>query len=269
MVTFPNCKINLGLHILEKRADGYHNIETVFFPLPFYDILEIVSSDKTDLKNTGIYAGKIENNLCLKAFHLLKKDFPELPEIKMHLHKTIPMGAGMGGGSADAVFALLLLNEKYNLKISQQKLFEYALLLGSDCPFFILNKPVFAKGRGEKMKEINLSLRGYKIIVINPGIHINTKEMFHKISPVEPEKSIYEIIQQPVETWKNELGNDFEKVVFIQHPEIKKIKDRLYDNNAVYASMTGTGSTIFGIFKSSDEINLSIETGYFFKWMSL
>jgi 4-diphosphocytidyl-2-C-methyl-D-erythritol kinase len=269
MVIFPNCKINLGLNILQKREDGYHDLETVFFPLPFFDVLEIISSDKTDLKNTGVYAGKIENNLCLKAFHLLKKDFPQLPEIKMHLHKTIPIGAGLGGGSADAVFTLLLLNEKYNLNISSKKLFEYSLLLGSDCPFFIFNKPVFATQRGEKMKEINLSLSGYKIILINPGLHINTKEMFQKISPIIPKKSIYEIIQQPVETWKNELVNDFEKIVFIQHPQIKKIKENLYDHNAVYASMTGTGSTVFGIFKSTDEINLSIEGKHFYKWMSL
>lgn len=269
MVTFPNCKINLGLNILQKREDGYHDLETVFFPVPFYDVLEVVSSDKTDLQNTGVYAGKIENNLCLKAFQLLKKDFPQLPEIKIHLHKSIPTGAGLGGGSADAAFTLSLLNEKYNLNISSQKLFEYALLLGSDCPFFILNKPVFATGRGEKMKEINLSLSGYKIIIINPDIHINTKETFQQLSPVTPERNINKIILQPIETWKNELVNDFEKIVFTQHPQIKKIKENLYDHNAMYASMTGTGSTVFGIFKSTDQIKLSIEDGYFYKWISL
>ncbi len=269
MVTFPNCKINLGLHILQKREDGYHNIETVFFPLPFFDILEIISYGKTDLKNSGISTGKIEDNLCLKAYYLLKKDFPELPQIQMHLHKTIPIGAGLGGGSADAAFTLLLLNEKFNLRISQQRLFKYALELGSDCPFFIINKPVFATGRGEKMKEVNVSIAGFKIIIINPGIHINTKEMFQKVSPVAGKKSIDAIISQPIETWKNELVNDFEEIVFLQHPEIKKIKKKLYDHKAIYASMTGTGSTVFGIFNSSDEINLPLEKGYFCKSMIL
>ncbi|HXR83461.1 MAG TPA: 4-(cytidine 5'-diphospho)-2-C-methyl-D-erythritol kinase [Hanamia sp.] len=269
MVTFPNCKINLGLRILQKREDGYHNIETVFFPLPFFDILEVISSDKTDLKNTGISAGKTEDNLCLKAYYLLKKDFPELPQIQMHLHKTIPIGAGLGGGSADAAFTLLLLNKKYDLKISQQRIFEYALKLGSDCPFFIINKPVFATGRGEKMKELDISLSDYKILIINPGIHINTKEMFQKVSPVAAKKSINEIISQPIETWKNELVNDFEEIVFLQHSQIKKIKKKLYDHNAIYASMTGTGSTVFGIFNPSYETNLPVEKGYFYKWINL
>lgn len=269
MVIFPNCKINLGLNILQKREDGYHNLETVFFPVPFYDILEIVSSNKTYFKNTGILAGKIENNLCVKAYHLLKEDFPQLPEVQMHLYKTIPIGAGLGGGSADAAFTLLLLNKKYDLNISDEKIFEYALLLGSDCPFFIKNKPVFATSRGEKMKEINLSLSGYKIIIINPRIHINTKSVFEKINPCVPLKGILEIIQQPVETWKNELVNDFEKVVFNEHPQIKKIKEKLYEHNAIYASMTGTGSTVFAIFKSTDKINFPLEINYFCKWIDL
>jgi 4-diphosphocytidyl-2-C-methyl-D-erythritol kinase len=268
MVTFPNCKINLGLNILQKREDGYHDIETVFFPIPFTDILEIISSaNKTELNNTGIFVGENENNLCLKAFHLLKKDFPQLPEIKIHLHKVVPLGAGLGGGSADAAFTLFLLNKKYNLNISEQKLFGYASLLGSDCPFFLLNKPCFATRRGEEMETINLSLSFYKILLINPGIHVNTKEMFQEITPEIPSKSIKEIIQQPIETWKNNLKNDFEKMVFLKHPEIKKIKENLYNHHAVYASMTGTGSTVFGIFNVNDEINYPVEKKYFHKWI--
>jgi 4-diphosphocytidyl-2-C-methyl-D-erythritol kinase len=268
MVTFPNCKINLGLNILQKREDGFHDIETVFFPITFTDILELISSEKkTELINTGISVAESENNLCLKAYHLLKKDFPELPEIKIHLHKSIPLGAGLGGGSADAVFTLLLLNEKYDLNISEQKLFGYASLLGSDCPFFLLNKPSLATNRGEEMETINLSLSSYKILLINPGIHVNTKDIFQQITPEIPSKRIKEIIQQPIETWKNDLKNDFEEIVFLKHPEIKKIKENLYNHKAVYASMTGTGSTVFGIFNIHEEINYPVEKEYFHKWI--
>ncbi len=268
MVIFPNCKINLGLNILQKREDGFHDIETVFFPIPFTDILEIISSEKkTELTNTGISVGENENNLCFKAYHLLKKDFPQLPGIKIHLHKLIPTGAGLGGGSADGASTLLLLNEKYNLKISAEKLFVYASLLGSDCPFFLFNKSCFATGRGEKMEVINLSLSDYKILLINPGIHVNTSDIFQQITPTIPSKSISEIIAQPIETWKNDLVNDFEKIVFLQHPEIKKIKEGLYNHDAVYASMTGTGSTVFGIFNKNEENRNPVEKGYFYNWI--
>ena len=170
MVSFPNCKINLGLNVIEKRKDGYHNIETVFFPLPVNDALEIIASpdSKSKFYNTGISVERDENNLCLKAFNLLKKDFPQLPEIKIHLHKAIPVGAGLGGGSADATFTLEMLNKKFNLNISGKKLFDYALQLGSDCPFFLINQTCFASGRGEILEPINLSLSGYKILLINP-----------------------------------------------------------------------------------------------------
>ncbi|HEY5393169.1 MAG TPA: 4-(cytidine 5'-diphospho)-2-C-methyl-D-erythritol kinase, partial [Hanamia sp.] len=172
MILFPNCKLNLGLNILQKREDGYHDIETVFFPLPFYDALEIVTSGtKSIFTNNGISGGNAADNLCMKAYQLLKNDYPHLPEVKIHLHKTIPVGAGLGGGSADAAFTILLLNQKYNLQIPENKLFEYALLLGSDCPYFLLNKPAFATGRGEILEEINLSLSKYKILIVNPGIH--------------------------------------------------------------------------------------------------
>ena len=270
MVTFPNCKINLGLNILQKRQDGYHDLETVFFPLVLNDILEIISSEeKTQLINTGILAGENEDNLCLKAFHLLKKDFPQLPEIKMHLHKTIPLGAGLGGGSGNAAFTLLLLDKKYNLKISEEQLFVYASLLGSDCPFFLLNKPCFATGRGDELKEINLSLSGYKILLINPGIHVNTKELYQQIKPVVPSKKIREIIQQPIQSWKHELKNDFEKIVFAKYPEIEKLKQNLYNHEAVYASMTGSGSTVFSIFNSKEEVDFAVPKGYFYKWINL
>jgi len=270
MITFPNCKINLGLNILQKRADGFHNLETVFYPLAFNDVLEVVSTDKqTEFINTGIPGGEKEKNLCLKAYTLLKKHYPHLPEIKMHLHKTIPVGAGLGGGSSDAAFTLTILNEKFNLNISIEQLFEYASQLGSDCPFFLLNSPCFATGVGERLTKLDLSLSRYKILLINPGIHISTKELFSKITPSIPAKSIKEIILQPIESWKNEMENDFEPIVFSMFGEIKKLKESLYQQNAIYASMTGTGSSVYGIFNANDQINFPFDKRYFYKWISL
>jgi len=270
MITFPNCKINLGLNILQKREDGFHNLETVFYPLAFNDILEVVSCDtESRFINTGISGGEIENNLCIKAYHLLKKDYPRLPEINMHLHKTIPVGAGLAGGSADAAFTLTLLNEKFNLQIPLQQLFVYASQLGSDCPFFLINSPCFATGVGEKLMKINLSMSAYKILLINPGIHISTKEVFNKIIPAIPKKRIDEIILQPIESWKYDLKNDFEPIVFSMYPQIKKLKESLYEQNAIYASMTGTGSSVYGIFRINDNIDFSHEKNHFYKWISL
>jgi 4-diphosphocytidyl-2-C-methyl-D-erythritol kinase len=268
MVTFPNCKINLGLNVIEKRKDGYHNIETVFFPVQLNDALEIVSSNQeTQFYNSGISIGNDENNLCLKAFQLIKKDFPQVPQLKIHLHKAIPIGAGLGGGSADATFTLLLLNKKYNLKIPDDQLFEYALQLGSDCPFFLLNKPCFASGRGEKLEVINLSLSGYKILLINPKIFIPTKEIFKKITPHFPQKKIPKIISQPITSWKNELVNDFEKIAFRNYPELREIKQELYRHGAEYAAMSGSGSTMFGIFNTVTEF--PIPKDYYYKWISV
>ena len=264
MIVFPNCKINLGLNILRKREDGFHDLETVFFPVDLRDALEIIpSSNKTHITVTGISAGNAENNLCLKAFNLLKKDYPQLPEIYIHLHKAIPIGAGLGGGSSDAAFMLQLLNEKFNLNISPDNMLVYALQLGSDCSFFLLNKPSIASGRGEILEPINLSLSGHKILLINPRIHISTAEAFKKINPVIPEKKIKNIILQPIETWKEELSNDFENYVFERYPLIKKIKTDLYKAGAEYAAMSGSGSTIFGIFKKNNTINYNIEPGFF------
>ncbi|MDE3184679.1 MAG: 4-(cytidine 5'-diphospho)-2-C-methyl-D-erythritol kinase [Bacteroidota bacterium] len=270
MVTFPNCKINLGLNILQKRKDGYHDLETVFYPITLNDVLEVVSSEgKAEFKNTGISGGEPSNNLCLKAFYILKKDYPHLPEIKMHLHKTIPVGAGLGGGSADAAFTLLLLNQKYDLNIPFDNLLEYASQLGSDCPFFLVNSPCFAAGRGEKIEKTNLSLSSYKILLINPEIHISTKELFSKIKPTTPQKCIKEIIRQPIETWKNDLKNDFEPIVFSKYEEIKKLKESLYKHKALYASMTGTGSTVYAIFNKKDQVDLNIKNNLFYKWIDL
>jgi 4-diphosphocytidyl-2-C-methyl-D-erythritol kinase len=267
VVSFPNCKINLGLHILGKREDGFHNLETVFYPIAFKDALELIPSPNstTDIEFTGTglaVDGNTIDNLCVKAYHLLKKDFPQLPAVKIHLHKAIPMGAGLGGGSADASFMLNMLNEKFHLKLSTPKLLNYALQLGSDCPFFIINKPCFATGRGEMLEEIKIDLSAYKIVLINPGIHVNTGWAFSHITPALSKKSIKEIVQQPIETWKAELKNDFETAVFTVHPQVKEIKESLYLQGAIYAAMSGSGSTVFGIFDKSFDTN-SLENNSF------
>lgn len=268
MLSFPNCKINLGLHILGKRDDGFHNLETVFYPVPFKDALELIPSTNTGIEftATGLAVdGNAADNLCVKAYHLLKKDFPEIPTIKIHLHKAIPLGAGLGGGSADAAFMLKLLNEKFKLNLSTDQLINYALQLGSDCPFFIINKPCLATGRGEMLEEIAVDLSAYKIVLINPGIHINTGWAFSNITPAQPARSIKEIIQQPVNTWKDELKNDFESAVFTAHPAIKEIKEALYTQGAVYAAMSGSGSTVFGIFEPNTGPVTLKDSNYFIK----
>ncbi|MBS1642814.1 MAG: 4-(cytidine 5'-diphospho)-2-C-methyl-D-erythritol kinase [Bacteroidetes bacterium] len=267
MIVFPNCKINLGLNIIRKREDGFHDLETFFYPLNICDAVEIIQtndSNNISYTSTGLaIAGNEQNNLCIKAYQLFKKDFPLLPSIKMHLHKNIPMGAGLGGGSADGAFVLKLLNQKFNLQLSQQQLINYALQLGSDCPFFIINKPCFATSRGEKMNEININLSAYKFLLVNPQIHISTSWAFANIQPTIPSKSIQQIITQPIHTWKNELVNDFEKPVFQQHTSIHSIKNEMYKMGALYAAMSGSGSTIFGIFEKEKKLSYSFPENYF------
>ena len=273
MIVFPNYKINLGLNILNKRDDGYHELQSVFYPLPFSDILEIIPQKKSEEKKTGISLSLSgldiktdqKNNLCTKAYHLIKNDFPGMPFVHMHLHKTIPPGAGLGGGSADGAFTLKLLNQQFNLGITTEKLMAYALQLGSDCPFFISNQAYIASGRGELIQTISLDLSAYKIVLVNPAINISTADAFSLITPGIPRKSIKEIIQQPVGLWKNELRNDFEETVFIKFPEIKMIKEQLYEYGAVYASMTGSGSTVYGLFKKEETLQLKFTKKYFVK----
>jgi 4-diphosphocytidyl-2-C-methyl-D-erythritol kinase len=272
VIVFPNCKINLGLHILQKRSDGYHNIETVFYPIPLTDILEITEYkgfEKTPTipftRSGFVIDGDVSNNLCIKAYKLLKRDFPKLPHVQIHLHKSVPTGAGLGAGSSDATFTLKLLNEKFSLGISDKELKGYALELGSDCPFFIINKPCFAKGRGEILEPIDIDLSGYKIVVANPGIHINTGRAFLNIEASTPVRSLKEILTDPIERWKDYLQNDFEQWVFKQHSAVVELKDQLYAAGAVYASMSGSGSTVFGIFKKEKVLQLSFPDNYFVK----
>lgn len=267
MIAFPNCKINLGLRILRKRTDGYHDLETVFYPLPFYDVLEIVHANDSSIRfsTTGLTVENGNDNLCVKAYELLKKDYPDLPLINMHLHKNIPMGAGLGGGSSDAAFVLTLLNKKFHLNISQEKLIAYALQLGSDCPFFIYNKPCYATGRGEIMEEVNIDLSSYSFVIINPGIHVSTARAFTGITPTVTATSVKEVFQQPLSTWKNELLNDFEQTIFPAYEEIKIIKETLYNYGAVYAAMSGTGSTVYGIFNTAELPAFDFPSHYFVK----
>jgi 4-diphosphocytidyl-2-C-methyl-D-erythritol kinase len=271
MICFPSCKINLGLRITQKRADGFHALETVFYPITLRDALEIIIEPETSaapitFTSSGLAInGDPSDNLCYKAYFLLKKDYPSIPNIKMHLHKKIPMGAGLGGGSSDGAFTLVALNQLFNLQIPEQALLDYALQLGSDCPFFIINTPAFATGRGEILKPINLNLDGYSIVIVNPGIAISTKLAFSLITPKVPDTNMEAIICEPVSSWKEKLLNDFEQPIFNSFPELANIKETLYQKGAVYASMTGTGSTVFGIFPTSmmDTLSFNFPTHYF------
>jgi 4-diphosphocytidyl-2-C-methyl-D-erythritol kinase len=270
MIVFPNSKLNLGLNVLRKTDSGYHDLETIFYPLGLRDALEIIEQKHYSKQQTPHFTstglpvpGKPASNLCVKAYRILKKEFPDLPAVQIHLHKIIPSGAGLGGGSADASFALKLINELFHLDIPDTKLMEYALELGSDCPFFILNKPCFASARGEKLEEIELDLSNYKFIIVNPGIHVDTGRAFMNIKPTIPEISLRELIRQPVERWKDNVCNDFESYIFSQHREIVDLKDYLYSQGAIYASMSGSGSTVYGIYPKGKELNLSFPVKYF------
>ena len=254
MITFPNAKINLGLNIVSKRPDGYHNIETVFYPVRLYDALEIVpaANETTTFTQTGIpIAGDPEENLVLKAYRLLQKQYP-LPEIDIYLQKNIPLGAGLGGGSADAAFMLKLLNDFAGLQLTDSQLEEYASQLGADCAFFIQNRPVFAEGVGTIFTPVTVPIKRYFVIIVQPDIHVSTQEAYAGVSLQLPKESIRDVIGCPVNTWKNCLVNDFESGLFARFPEINVIKQKLYEKGAVYASMSGSGSAVFGIFKTRE-----------------
>jgi 4-diphosphocytidyl-2-C-methyl-D-erythritol kinase len=269
MVLFPNAKINLGLRVIRKREDGYHDIETVFYPIHgLRDALEIVrgtNDTPVDFNMTGLpVQGEIHQNLCVKAYTLLQQDFPSLPAIQMHLHKTIPMGAGLGGGSADGAFTLRLLDQHFQLGLTQDQLIQYALQLGSDCPFFILNQPCFATGRGEIMQPLSLNLSSYQFVLVNPGIHVPTGWAFAQLQPTVPNISCEQIVMQDPSTWRDQLLNDFEDAVMTAYPTIRTIKKQLYEHGAVYASMTGTGSTVYGMFKKETDLStLSFADSFF------
>ena len=262
MVTFPIAKINLGLNVVEKRADGYHNLQTVFYPVPLMDALEVTpmaqgfpSNVDCDLKVTNIaIEGDEQRNLVVRAYQLLKEDFPTLPRLHAHLWKGIPTQAGMGGGSSDCAYMIRLLNEQFELQLSDEQMMRYAAQLGADCAFFILSKPCYAEGIGEQLEPIDLDLSGWYIGVVRPDIPVPTKEAFSRIKPHYPQQCCKDIVMQPVETWREALVNDFEVSVFALHPEIGAIKAKLYDMGATYAAMSGSGSALFGLFKEEPRL---------------
>lgn len=252
MVSFPPCKINLGLQILTKRADGYHNLSTCFYPVPWTDILEIIKSDSVSFSSTGLPIPG-SDNLCIQAYQLLKKDF-NLPPVKIHLHKIIPIGAGLGGGSSDAAHMLKVLNTIFNLGLTSVTLYEYASRLGSDCAFFIQDSPMLGSERGEVLSKIAVNLKDNFLIIVKPDIHIATAEAYAGVIPRTPSQTIENILGADPSTWKTVLKNDFEESIFKKYPQIKEIKDKLYAFGAMYASMSGSGSSVFGIFEKEIKI---------------
>jgi 4-diphosphocytidyl-2-C-methyl-D-erythritol kinase len=253
MICFPNAKINIGLRILEKRPDGYHNLETIFYPVGLSDILEFIEdqslvSGTCRLKTTGLpIHTPAEDNLVVKAYGLMNRH-KKLPGIQAHLHKIIPPGAGLGGGSSDAAFMIKKLNEVHKPRIRTVEMEKLASEIGSDCPFFLRNTPLFASGTGNRFRKIKLDLNGYYLVIVLPDIHISTHQAYNMISPAKSGQSLYDLIRQPVNQWKETIINDFEAIIFNQFPELGKIKEELYRLGAEFALMSGSGSAVFGIF---------------------
>ena len=269
MILYPNAKINIGLNVVEKRADGYHNLETVFYPINLLDALEITTdehqADSVKLKVSGeAIAGRPSDNLVMKACNLMRSMFPEkIERLSVHLHKHIPTGAGLGGGSSDAAFTIKALNEKFSLGMSVDQMEQLSAQLGADCPFFIKNQPVFAEGIGHIFTDIDIVLKGKTLVLVKPDISVSTADAYSLVSPHKPQQSLRESLRLPVEEWKNHVVNDFESSVFKKFPEIAAIKDRLYDLGALYASMSGSGSAVYGIFNQPVQYVDEVFAGYF------
>jgi 4-diphosphocytidyl-2-C-methyl-D-erythritol kinase len=255
MINFPNAKINIGLNITERRPDGYHNLETIFYPVQIKDVLEIIESDKLSFESSGLdIPGRMEDNLCVKGYHLIKKDF-DVPPVKIHLHKNIPIGAGLGGGSADAAFFIRLMNDKFNLDLTVDQQLSYARKLGADCAFFIENKPVFAFEKGDEFETIKLDLSSYSIVLVMPDVHISTSEAYSGVKPVPVKQSLFDLIYESIGDWKKFIKNDFEANIFKNHLEIRGVKAALYKAGAIYASMSGSGASVFGIFDKTPDLS--------------
>lgn len=266
MIRHTNTKINIGLFVTEKRKDGFHNIESIFYPVSFGDVLEVIEVEGKGCISFSVYGidipGQLEDNLCVKAYHLLNEDF-RLPAIKSKLLKIVPIGAGLGGGSSDAVTMLLLLNDLFSIKLTNQELKKYALSLGSDCPFFVDNKPCYVAGRGELMENANVDLTGYFIVLVFPDFHVSTEEAYSSLQPKSSNFDLKNISDLAVANWKTEVINDFEKPIGKNHPEINDVVKILYRSGAEYSAMSGSGSTVYGLFKQKP----SVSFGKFSFWL--
>ncbi|HHX31725.1 MAG TPA: 4-(cytidine 5'-diphospho)-2-C-methyl-D-erythritol kinase [Bacteroidales bacterium] len=271
MICFPNAKINLGLNIVSQRNDGFHNLETIFYPINLKDGLEITNSNSNEqyqLFQTGIKIdGDPSSNIVIKALELVRNHSKvNIPNIDIHLLKKIPTGAGLGGGSSDAAFMLKLLNENYQIGLSNNELVELALQIGADCPFFLYNKPAFASGIGNQLEPIDLDLSGMYLLVVKPDVFISTKEAYSMITPKTPTLSLKDIVNRPLNEWKELMKNDFEDSIFKKYPQICKIKQQLYELGATYASMSGSGSSLYGIFNKKPNFQKLFSNN--FTWLS-
>ncbi|MBC8314259.1 MAG: 4-(cytidine 5'-diphospho)-2-C-methyl-D-erythritol kinase [Bacteroidetes bacterium] len=264
MISFPNAKINLGLHVVEQRTDGFHNIETVFYPVSLCDILEIIPSEKKGAEFTSsglLIPDDSGSNLIIKVYQLFSSRYPAsgirhpVSGIRIHLHKVIPMGAGLGGGSSDGANTIKMLSDLWKLDLSVQQLQDLARQLGSDCAFFIENKPVYATGKGDQFEPIDLDLSGYQVVIVVPLVHMSTPEAYSIVNPQKPAEKIREIIRLPVEQWESRLINDFEEPVMKKHPIIREIRAELYNQGAIFAAMSGSGAAVFGIFSLQSSVH--------------
>ncbi len=256
MIRFPNAKINLGLRVVSRRPDGYHNLETVFYPIGLQDALEILpaTGGETTLSLSGIVIdGNACDNLVMRAWQRLSERFA-LPPVEIMLHKVIPFGAGLGGGSSDAAILLAMVRDQFNLPLSDEELDAIAVSLGADCPFFLHNKPLLAKGIGTEFESVSVSLRGYYLVLVKPQVAVPTAVAYSLVTPAEPEEPVGVTIARPVSEWRGRLVNDFETSVFARFPEVGAIKEKLYTQGAVYASMSGSGSSVFGLFEHSVDL---------------
>ncbi len=266
MILFPSAKINLGLRVTAKRTDGFHNIESVFYPVPLYDVVEFGEALKFKLTLFGKpVPGKVSENILNKTWKLLHRHF-HIPPVEICLLKNIPAGSGLGGGSADASFFMKGLNDFFQLKITDKKLMALATQLGSDCPFFIQNTPAFVTGTGEVVQPCNLNLSGLYLVLVIPRLHLSTDTLFQRVVPEVSEISVQEMVNQPVRKWQHLLTNDFEKIVFRDHPVLAKTKEELISQGALYASMTGTGSTLYGLFETNPETKILNKYGTICKY---
>lgn len=264
MINFPNAKINIGLNIIARRPDGYHNLETIFYPIKINDVLEVIKSDELTFEASGLgIPGKVEDNLCIKAYHLMKQDH-DLSPVNIHLHKHIPIGAGLGGGSADAGYFIRLINQAFDLRLSTGDMRHYARSLGADCAFFIESVPVFAFDKGDQFEDVELDLSKYYLALVMPPTHVSTAEAYRGVKPAPVTRSLKDLIKLPVAEWRNHIKNDFEEHIFKAHPQIRGVKAALYQSGAVYASMSGSGASVFGIFDKKPDLRFMEEENQVF-----